>query len=64
MQGIINSYESGYFFTWFIDACHSGSARDEAKKWIEKMGGNLEQMQNGNTYISREFKYLDRDATF
>ena len=27
-------YESGWFFNWYIDACHAGSCKDETEKWL------------------------------
>ena len=29
----------GWFFNMFVDACHSGSALTEAKKWALKYSG-------------------------
>ena len=28
--------ESFWYFTWYIDACHSGSAVDVTSKWLEE----------------------------
>ena len=27
-------YESGWFINWYLDACHSGSCKDETEKWL------------------------------
>ena len=69
-------YESGWLVNWYIDACHSGSCKDETEKWlINKMncvvgsfdinkddkGGLIRRDLLGN-YSKCSLHCLDRDA--
>ena len=37
-------YESRWYVNWYIDACHSGSCKDETEKWMhEQMDCNLSE---------------------
>ena len=52
--------ESGWYFNWYIDACHSGGCKDETADWIKKNGGEIYDFDENHSICT--FSYLDRDA--
>ena len=55
-----NYYELGWFVNWYVDACHSGSCKDETQMWIKnEMGGDVRDYKD---YSSCSLKYFDRDS--
>ena len=52
-------YESGWFFSWYIDASHSGGCKDETEKFIKENGGDGEFY---DTFSEGTLSYFDRDA--
>ena len=46
-------YESGWFIRWYIDACHSGSCKDETEDWLLNEKGCV-LMDNKNLLVKQE----------
>jgi hypothetical protein len=52
--------ESEWKVNLYIDACHSGSAKDAGEKLVEELGGELDR--KGEDLTACDLYYLDRES--